>query len=64
MCSADERITNNCRVAVTITKDVRMETKEGNEGRGFHIPGRKTTRNLKKCYLLTICMVKLKKNKT
>jgi hypothetical protein len=51
MCCADERITNNCRVAVTITKDVRMETKEGNEGRDFHIPVMKSTRNLKKCYL-------------
>jgi hypothetical protein len=34
-------------MALTITKGMRMETKEGNEGKGFHISVRKSTRNLK-----------------
>lgn len=49
MCRADQRAANNCHLAVTITKGMRMKTKDGNEGRGFHITGRKSIRNLKKC---------------
>jgi len=66
MCRADKRITNNCHVAVTITKGMRTETKEGNEERGFHIPGRKSTRNLKKMLSLNNLHGQIKKliNKT
>jgi hypothetical protein len=48
MSRADEKVANSCHLAVTITKGMRMETKEGNEGRGFHNTGRKSIRNLNK----------------
>jgi hypothetical protein len=48
MCRADQRAANNYHLAMTITKSMRMKTKERNEGRRFHITGRKSVRNLKK----------------
>lgn len=61
MHRADEGIANYWDIAVRIKNDMRMETKEGNEGISCHITGRKSIRNFKKCDLWKICIVKFKK---